>query len=56
LASRQVNQVNEENRPDDNITEKKIGHTPSTLQTECLVFICHAEVQTHGHSQHHQRH
>ncbi len=36
LASSQVNQVKEENRPDDNITEKKIPHNHSTLWTECL--------------------
>ncbi len=54
LASRQENQVKEENRPDDNIAEKKVGHTPSTHWTERLIFICHAGIQTHGHSQHHQ--
>ena len=39
LASSQVNQVNEENRPDDNITEKKIRHAPSIFWAECLTFI-----------------
>ncbi len=38
LASRQENQVKEENRPDNDITEKKVDHTPSTLWTECRVF------------------
>jgi len=37
LASRQVNQVKEENRPDDDIAEKKVRHTPSTLWTECVI-------------------
>jgi len=38
LASRQENQVKEENRPDDDVTEKKVGHIPSTLWTECRKF------------------
>ncbi len=36
LASRQENQVKEENRPDDDVTEKKVGHTPSTLWTKSV--------------------
>ncbi len=38
VASSQENQVKEENRPDDDIAEKKVRHTPSTLWTECRVF------------------
>ena len=52
LASHQKNKVKEENRPDHNITEKKVDHTPSRV---CQLF-CHAGIQTHGHSQHHQGH
>ena len=38
LASRQVNQVKEKNRPDDSIAEKKVRHTPSTILTERFTF------------------
>ncbi len=36
LASRQENQVKEEYRPDDDVTEKKVGHTLSTLWTKSV--------------------